>query len=51
MTEAGSRAAEGTALPPAGVWDVDLAHSNVEFVERHLFTNACDSPTSPAGSP
>ncbi len=25
-------------LAPAGVWDVDPSHSNVEFVVRHMFT-------------
>ncbi len=27
-----------TGLAPAGVWDVDPSHSNVEFVVRHMFT-------------
>ncbi len=26
------------ALAPAGIWDVDPSHSNVEFVVRHMFT-------------
>ncbi|MGH8991599.1 MAG: YceI family protein [Acidimicrobiia bacterium] len=25
-------------LAPAGIWDVDPSHSNVEFVVRHMFT-------------
>ena len=25
-------------LAPAGIWDVDASHSNVEFVVRHMFT-------------
>ena len=25
-------------LAPAGIWEVDPAHSNVEFVVRHMFT-------------
>lgn len=27
------------AFAPAGTWDVDPAHSNVEFVVRHMFTS------------
>jgi polyisoprenoid-binding protein YceI len=27
-----------TGLAPAGIWDVDPSHSNVEFVVRHMFT-------------
>jgi polyisoprenoid-binding protein YceI len=27
-----------TGLAPAGIWDVDASHSNVEFVVRHMFT-------------
>lgn len=31
-------ATPNTSLAPAGVWDVDPSHSNVEFVVRHMFT-------------
>jgi polyisoprenoid-binding protein YceI len=27
-----------SGLAPAGIWDVDASHSNVEFVVRHMFT-------------
>lgn len=31
-------AAPATAIPAAGTWDADLAHSSLEFVARHLMT-------------
>ena len=35
-----SRTIEGVELPPAGTYTIDLAHSSVEFVVRHLFSKA-----------
>ncbi len=33
-----SRSIEGVALPPAGTWVFDPAHTTIEFVARHMLT-------------
>ncbi len=38
MTEVREEANTLAELPSVGVWEIDPAHSNVEFVIRHMFT-------------
>ena len=38
MSAVEQRVLEGIALPPAGIYAFDQAHTTVDFIGKHIFT-------------